>query len=204
MRRLEFERFVEPFLPPEEQQDEFGDDQEWSFHRKVFLGQDLKPSLYKGFFLSSPYTGAWAFTENSLFSRQAKVWVGHTNFRITHGDENTIERVEGVEGARTLSPYRFLFAVGQMFKQDEVKAALRAALCPPPAPRATASAEPDPLIRAASRFPCWIIVLLRDGRRDVIGGANPTEAESRLSSRSDVVEILRRSWDGKAATGVGE
>lgn len=51
-------------------------------------------------------------------------WVGHTNFRLTHGVVDVIESTEGVEVFDVLSPYRFRISVARMFKSSEVKSSI--------------------------------------------------------------------------------
>ena len=48
-------------------------------------------------------------------------WLGHTNFDITHGIKNILNKVPGVEVLKICSRYRFFVGIGQMFDFTEVR-----------------------------------------------------------------------------------
>lgn len=189
-RRVEFTRFVDPFTPPHEQDDEFEHDHEWAFARRVFLGRELKPAKFTGYFVQSNSLGFVPLGEHNLPSRKRKLWEGHSNFRLTGRDQKTICAVDGVAGFTALDPYKFLVAVGWMFKDEEVTGNIRKALCPPPAPPPPA----DALERAAGVNQAWAIV--RDGEtRGLVTGLTREEVEGKLAARSLSPEKV--SWRGK-------
>lgn len=48
-------------------------------------------------------------------------WIGHTNFDITHGIKDTLNKVPGIELLKIFSRYRFFVGIGQMFDFTEVR-----------------------------------------------------------------------------------
>jgi hypothetical protein len=189
MREVKFTKFQDPFRAPDDQDDPFTDEADWAFSRQEFLGENLKPSPHRGSYFFSQYVGLLALGDNNLPSRRHKMWNGHTNFVLYPGDIAAINGTLGVEGFRQLTPYQFLFSVGWMFKDNEVKGWVREALCPL-VPEAPALPE-DPLLRAATtRYRAWAVVRLPNQKRDVVGGDSRESVEGRLSGR----EVLMTSW----------
>jgi len=70
--------------------------------------------------------GILPLTEQSKASSSFKLWVGHTNFKLTNGKSNTIDfyqtigDVNGVEALDILTPHRFRVAIGYLFQDREV------------------------------------------------------------------------------------
>jgi hypothetical protein len=48
-------------------------------------------------------------------------WLAHTNFDITHGIKNKLNKIPGVEVLKIFSRYRFFIAVGKLFDFTEVR-----------------------------------------------------------------------------------
>lgn len=48
-------------------------------------------------------------------------WIAHTNFDITHGIKNKLNKIEGVEVLKIFSRYRFFVGIGKMFDFAEVR-----------------------------------------------------------------------------------
>ena len=48
-------------------------------------------------------------------SKQYDCWIGHTNFDITHGVQDKIEKIDGVEMLYSISRYKFFVGIGRMF-----------------------------------------------------------------------------------------
>jgi hypothetical protein len=185
-----FERWLEPFLPVDEQMDGFDAEADWAFARRVFQGRELKPSLLSGRYLSSPVLGVFPLGEQNLPTLRNKLWFGHTDFRVTASDLTVISRVDGVEGLRQITPYRLWLMVGWAFKDEQVHEGVRAALNPAPPP-----AYGDHLSEgAARRFAAWAVVRTGPKSRDVVGGRSRAEVEGKLAGRGDVVEVLETSW----------
>jgi hypothetical protein len=48
-------------------------------------------------------------------------WIGHTNFDLTHGIKEVLNKVPGVEVLKICSRYRFFIGIGQMFDFKSVR-----------------------------------------------------------------------------------
>jgi hypothetical protein len=48
-------------------------------------------------------------------------WLAHTNFDVTHGIKNKLNKIPGVEVLKIFSRYRFFIAVGKLFDFTEVR-----------------------------------------------------------------------------------
>jgi hypothetical protein len=48
-------------------------------------------------------------------------WLGHTNFDLTHGMKDTLNKVPGIEVLKIFSRYRFFVGIGEMFDFTEVR-----------------------------------------------------------------------------------
>lgn len=71
-------------------------------------------------FLVGP-NGAIPVTEETLPSRAFKLWVGHTDFPVTHAVAQKISRVPGVETLDVHTRYRFRLGVGKAFESRAVR-----------------------------------------------------------------------------------
>lgn len=196
-RRIEFERFQEPFLPPDAE-DDFDSDGEWNFAKRVFLGKDMKPSPYRGYYLSSPVLGFMPLADHNLPTKRHKLWIVHSTFQWTTADLELMDRTEGVDLFQVISPYRALLGAAFLFADEDVKNRVRLALCPPPKPvemaKPTTSLPADALASAARRqWPHWAIIRLPAGKRDIVGGLTREEAEAKAKLRGGNIESA--SWE---------
>ena len=64
--------------------------------------------------------GILPLTERSLASRHFKLWVGHSNFKLTQDICFLIQQTGGVEAFDVLTPYRFRIAIGKLFVDRNV------------------------------------------------------------------------------------
>jgi hypothetical protein len=48
-------------------------------------------------------------------------WLGHTNFDLTHGMKDILNKVPGIEVLKIFSRYRFFVGIGEMFDFTEVR-----------------------------------------------------------------------------------
>jgi hypothetical protein len=69
--------------------------------------------------------GIMPITEQNRASTYFKLWVGHSNFKLTEDFYKIIGREGGVEALDILTPYRFRIAVGKMFVDRNVMKAVR-------------------------------------------------------------------------------
>ncbi len=192
LRRVEFEPYVEPFLPLEAQQDEYDNDNEWQFARRTVLGREMKPSPYVGHFVQSPTYGFVPLGEHNLHSKKRKLWVGHTTFRLTGADKDVVCGVDGVSGFTETSPYSFMVDVGWMFPEAEVLGTIRASLCSaPPEPESKPKPPADPIERATLLYKAWAVVRVGKERR-VVGGLTREEVEGKLATGNLTAE--KTSW----------
>lgn len=184
-RDIYFTKWLDALVDEEDDDRSFEDD-EWNFVKKMIIN---KPPKNKNIYLSN--LGIIPLNHN-LASQQNKIWVGHTNFRLTTDDKNKSIKIDGIEAWKHVTPYRFIMTIGWMFKDNEVKSNLKKALCPEPK---IESAE----IKFNSIFPCWASVKLKNGKKDFIGGKNKEEIKNKIASRQDIDIIIDRSWkeDGK-------
>lgn len=64
--------------------------------------------------------GVLPLTEQTKASSHFKLWVGHSNFKLTEDFYKVIGQQPGIEALDILTPYRFRIAVGRMFVDREV------------------------------------------------------------------------------------
>ena len=69
--------------------------------------------------------GILPLTEETKASNRFKLWVGHSNFKLTEDFYKVIGQQPGVEALDILTPYRFRIAVGKMFVDRDVMTTLR-------------------------------------------------------------------------------
>jgi len=114
-----FEEEDEPF--DEEERDE---SEEVSLEELKMLGLNpLSPSPPIKSILT-PF-GIMPLTERSLASRHFKLWVGHSNFKLTQNMCLLIQQTRGVEAFDILTPYRFRIAIGQLFIDRNVMTSVK-------------------------------------------------------------------------------
>ena len=69
--------------------------------------------------------GVLPLTEQTRASNYFKLWVGHSNFKLTEDFYKIIGQQPGIEALDILTPYRFRIAVGKMFVDRDVKKDVR-------------------------------------------------------------------------------
>ena len=69
--------------------------------------------------------GILPLTEQTKASNRFKLWVGHSNFKLTEDFYKVIGQQPGIEALDILTPYRFRIAVGKMFIDRDVMKTLR-------------------------------------------------------------------------------
>ena len=69
--------------------------------------------------------GVLPLTEQTMASKSFKIWVGHSNFKLTETFYKIIGEHPGIETLDILTPYRFRIAVGKMFIDRDVIASVR-------------------------------------------------------------------------------
>ena len=69
--------------------------------------------------------GILPLTEQTKASTHFKLWVGHSNFKLTEDFYKVIGQQPGIEALDILTPYRFRIAVGKMFVDRDVMTTLR-------------------------------------------------------------------------------
>jgi hypothetical protein len=194
VRQIEFTKFVEPFVNPEDQGDDFDNDQEWEFARQKFVGYK-KATPYKGYYVySSALGGLVALGNHNLPSKNHNMWFFDTNFKITEHDLAVMDETDGIEAVEQATPYRGLLMVGRLFKTEPTLNNLRVRLCPPPIIATPAEKVDSVILAARTRFPCWAIVKTKSGKKDIVGGLDKEFVENRLKAREDVAEVVEYSW----------
>tara|TARA_R110000824_G_C14876666_1_gene642896 strand:+ start:45 stop:509 length:465 start_codon:yes stop_codon:yes gene_type:complete len=69
--------------------------------------------------------GILPLTEQTKASSHFKLWVGHSNFKLTEDFYKVIGQQPGIEALDILTPYRFRIAVGKMFTDRDVMKGVR-------------------------------------------------------------------------------
>jgi hypothetical protein len=69
--------------------------------------------------------GVLPLTEQTRASNYFKLWVGHSNFKLTEDFYKIIGQQPGIEALDILTPYRFRIAVGKMFVDRDVMKEVR-------------------------------------------------------------------------------
>ena len=69
--------------------------------------------------------GVLPITEKTRASNYFKLWVGHSNFKLTEDFYKIIGESSGVEALDILTPYRFRIAIGKMFVDRDVMKTVR-------------------------------------------------------------------------------
>lgn len=101
-------------------------DEEWSPDDDIQL--KLLDDLKKGKVVNTPW-GMFDVDDSMNPLRQFKLWMAHTNFTVSSKVKNTIMKIPGVEIFRPISKYRFIIAIGKVFKFSDVRIAIENALC---------------------------------------------------------------------------
>lgn len=175
-----FTKWLDPLVDDSDETNPFDDD-EWNFVRKMIVN---KPPKNKNIYLSN--MGIIPLNHN-LASQNNKIWIGHTNFRLTIEDKNKSIKIDGVEAWKCITPYRFMMTIGWMFKDEDVKLNLKNSLC-------SEKPKPNTSDKFSQIFPFWVAVKLKNGKKDFIGGQNIEEIKNKVASRQDIDIIVDRSW----------
>ena len=69
--------------------------------------------------------GVLPLTAQTRASHYFKLWVGHSNFKLTEDFYRVIGQQPGIEALDILTPYRFRIAVGKMFTDRDVMKEVR-------------------------------------------------------------------------------
>jgi hypothetical protein len=72
--------------------------------------------------------GVLPLTEHTMASKCFKLWVGHSNFKLTEIFYKIIGQHPGIETLDILTPYRFRIAVGKLFVDRDVMTSVRDAM----------------------------------------------------------------------------
>lgn len=180
-RKLAFMRWVDSYNN-REPEDEFDEDEEWNFIKNLIT---KKGSTNNNIYISN--LGIIPLG-NKLASYQNKIWIAHTNFKLTQEDKNKCLATEGIEGWKHLTPYRFMMLIGWMFKDEDVKKELKDKLCKIEVPKNKIEEK------FHSIFPFYVQVKLKNGKHDIIGAENQKELEKRIHTRQDIDIIEYKSW----------
>lgn len=182
-RKVQFAKWSDPLDSEEIEENQFdNEDTDWQFSKKLVTGNKHKGNI----FVSS--IGIIPLGAN-LASQQNKLYVGHTNFKLTESDMKASTSVDGVEGWRCITPYRFWMMIGWMFNDEQVQTNVRNVLCP-----IKIEEKFDYREYAACTSPFWTIVKLKSGKQDIVTGNSSGEIKNKLSNRNDVDIIVKNSW----------
>ena len=130
-----WERWIDPFdEDPNTPEDTAPVDEEDArlSEEEMFLSEEEKmmqefQSLNGIKTIFTPF-GIMPLTEQSLVSNHFKLWVGHSNFKLTNRFYRVIGKVDGVESLDILTPYRFRVAIGKLFQDRDVMSEIRKAM----------------------------------------------------------------------------
>ena len=69
--------------------------------------------------------GILPLTEQARASNYFKLWVGHSNFKLTEEFFKIIGQSPGVEALDIMTPYRFRIAIGKLFVDRQIMKTVR-------------------------------------------------------------------------------
>lgn len=170
MKRVDFRRWQDPFMP-EERFDE-GDELDDGYSSDEF---GRKQTPYRGTYAITP-VGLFPLSDANLPSRQFSFWVGDTNFDIDDTVLRAAERVPGVEILQAMTRYRFWLGIGRSFHDERVKESVRKAMI-------KATTPPGP-----PRF--WAVVR-RGGNAERVVGRSKSEIKKLVAGG----QVLVTSWE---------
>jgi hypothetical protein len=70
--------------------------------------------------LVTPF-GVTQVTNSTLLSKQMNLWIGETNFDITMGIMDVLNKLDGIETLDILTRYRFRVGIGRLFNGEDTK-----------------------------------------------------------------------------------
>ena len=122
-----WEKWVDAF----EEEEKLFDEQQGVDEEEFISAEELKMLGLDNLNTSPPIKsiitpfGILPLTERSLASRHFKLWVGHSNFKLTHNMCLLIQQTRGVEAFDILTPYRFRIAIGKLFVDRNIMTSVR-------------------------------------------------------------------------------
>ena len=121
-----WEKWVDAFEAEEnEMAEEMYEGEDFDEYEESLMEQEImkhSPSHIRT--IITPF-GVLPITEKTRASNYFKLWVGHSNFKLTEDFYKIIGDSAGVEALDILTPYRFRIAIGKMFVDRDVMKAVR-------------------------------------------------------------------------------
>lgn len=120
-----WEKWIDAFEEEEDLDEEINNVEELFTNEENLLEQEqLLKSTSHIRSIITPF-GILPLTEETKASNRFKLWVGHSNFKLTEDFYKVIGQQPGIEALDILTPYRFRIAVGKMFIDRDVMTTLR-------------------------------------------------------------------------------
>ena len=121
-----WEKWIDAFEEEEQWEEEQSNEEEIFTNEENLLEQEqlLNKATSHIRSIITPF-GILPLTEQTKASSYFKLWVGHSNFKLTEDFYKIIGQTSGIEALDILTPYRFRIAVGKMFIDREVMTKLR-------------------------------------------------------------------------------
>ena len=121
-----WEKWVDAFEAEEnEMAEEMYEGEDFDEYEESLMEQEImkhSPSHIRT--IITPF-GVLPITEKTRASNYFKLWVGHSNFKLTEDFYKIIGESSGVEALDILTPYRFRIAIGKMFVDRDVMKTVR-------------------------------------------------------------------------------
>ena len=131
--------------------------------------------------------------ESNLPSALFNFWMGDTNFDLSPGVVEAIERVPGVETLDIFTRYRFRLGIGRAFNEAEVKKAVEQVVQPA---QPKAASPLDGIKKMLSRmYSHWAIFVLPGGKYEYAGGGSIEEVTQKAKKYGGVAERTILSWE---------
>lgn len=111
--------------PKDNEEDQFNENEMFLDEEEQLMREFQSLNNIKTIF--TPF-GIMPLTEHSLVSNHFKLWVGHSNFKLTNKFYNIIGNVNGVESLDILTPYRFRMSIGKLFRDRDVMSEVKKAM----------------------------------------------------------------------------
>ena len=121
-----WEKWVDAFEAEEnEMAEEMYEGEDFDEYEESLMEQEImkhSPSHIRT--IITPF-GVLPITEKTRASNYFKLWVGHSNFKLTEDFYKIIGESSGIEALDILTPYRFRIAIGKMFVDRDVMKTVR-------------------------------------------------------------------------------
>ena len=121
-----WEKWVDAFEAEEnEMAEEMYEGEDFDEYEESLMEQEImkhSPSHIRT--IITPF-GVLPITEKTRASNYFKLWVGHSNFKLTEDFYKIIGGSSGVEALDILTPYSFRIAIGKMFVERDVMKTVR-------------------------------------------------------------------------------